>query len=230
MIMTTAISKNFSGEDLDDGLNQAEAFRSLAMRYTKIAANEGIRVIPFLSPEMPLFQQATQEARKNAVNLLEMIVTIHEETLAGGDRAIHSKKLLWRALGKLSLIPGPDVFDVLSDEDVVLIYNENHTALFWNLQFFNFTSLTVEHLFFSQWYEFTKRDLTIQQALQEMAYKVVTGQITGTFNPNIPGHEVEELETQECIRTWMELPVGSVLTKKGNFGGVLMVQKMRVLS
>ena len=36
---------------------EADQFRQLALRYTEIGANEGIRVLPFTAPEMPLFQK-----------------------------------------------------------------------------------------------------------------------------------------------------------------------------
>lgn len=227
--MTGALKKDLPSSDPLNGTGQAEEFRRLALRYSEIGADEGIRVTPFLSPEMPLFQKANYEERKNATEFLRTIVEIHEETIAGGDKAINSKKLIWRALSKLSLVPGPDVFDRLADEDIVLVYHKNQTVLFWNLQFFSFTSATVEQLFFCRWYEFTKRDPEILQRLQEMAIGVTSGKITGNFIPGIPGHEVVEVDTLESIRTWMEIPWGSVLTSKGSLGGVLLVQRMKIL-
>jgi hypothetical protein len=40
---------------------------------------------------------------------------------------------------------------------------------------------------------------------------------------------VEEIDSLECLKTWMELPHGSVLTRNGALGGVLMVQRMKLL-
>ncbi len=227
--MKDAAKKNNHSIDPDWATAEAEIFRELALRYKEIGAKEGIRIIPFLSPEMPLFQKATPEERSKAIGYLTTIVDIHEETLAAGDQTLNTRKLIWRALSKLSLIPGPDIFNHFSDDDVVLIYQENQSALFWNIQFFKYTSLTVEQLFFCTWHEFTKRPAEIHQKLYEMAVNVLSGKITKNFIPGVPGHEVQEIDTLESIRTWMEIPFGSVLTKNGVLGGILIVQKMRVL-
>lgn len=224
----TSVNSNIL-QDFYDDKNELEKFRELALRYADIAKQEGIRIIPFNSPEMPLFQKATIEERKIASESLETIVNIHEETIAAGERAISTRKLIWRALSKYSLVPGPDIFEHFKDEDVVIIYQENQRILFWNLQFFRFTSLTIEQIFFSVWHQMTKRSPEIQVRLQKMAEDLVTGKITGNFVPPVPGHEVEEVDTLECIRTWMELPFGSVLTRKGNLAGILIVQKMKIL-
>lgn len=208
---------------------EAEVFRQLALRYAEIGALEGIRVLPYLSPDMPYFQKASHEQRTRAISYLKTIVDIYEETIAFGDKASSSRKLIWRALSKLSLVPSPDIFEHFKDEDSVIIYNNEQTVIFWSLQFFQYISFTVEQMFFCPWHEFTKRDDEIHKNLYDMAVKIITGQITGNFVPDVPGHEVQEINTLECLRTWMEVPFASVLTKNGSFGGMLIVQKMKIL-
>lgn len=215
--------------DTEWSTGEADVFRELALRYKDIAAKEGIRIIPFQSPDLTLFQQASHDERRQAISYLKTIVDIHEETLAGGDKAVNSRRLIWRALSRLSLVPGPDIFEHFSDDDVVLIYQENQTIIFWNLQFFKYTSLTIEQLFFSRWHEFTERAPEIHQKLIGVVMKILSGEITKNFEPGVPGHEVQEINTLENIRTWMEIPFGSVLTKNGSFGGFLIVQTMRII-
>lgn len=225
--MTDAI-KNAQPSQFE-GDETADTFRKLALRYAEIGEDEGIKIRPFVSPEMPLFQKASTLERKRAVDFLHTIVLIHEETIAAGEKTTNSKRLIWRALGKLSLIPGSDVFENFSDEDIVLIYNDNQTILFWNLQFFKYISLTVEHLFFSPWHMFTTREPEIHNKLYQMALDIISGKIQGNFKPPVPGHEVQEVDTAECLRTWMELPFGSVLTRNGTLGGILIVQRMKII-
>ena len=141
-----------------------------------------------------------------------------------------NSKKIWSALVNHSLVRGPEIFERFTDEDVVIIYQANQTIIFWNLQFFRFTNLTVEQIFFSAWHTVTKRDPEIQKKLYQMAVDVINGKITGTFIPDVPGHEVEELHTENPMRTWMELSWVSVLTRDRAFGGILVVQKMRILN
>lgn len=212
-----------------EGDETADTFRKLALRYVEIGDSEGIKIRPFVSPEMPLFLKADASERRKAISFLQTIVAIHEETLAAGEKTVNSRRLIWRALNKFSLIPGPDVFENFTDEDIVLIYNESQTILFWNIQFFRFVSLTVEHLFFTPWHILTTRSPEIHEKLYQMALDLISGKIQGTFTPPVPAHEVQEVETAECLRTWMELPFGSVLTRNGSFGGVLIVQRMKII-
>jgi PAS domain-containing protein len=215
--------------DPEWGSSEAKRFGRLALRYQEIANAVGIKLHPFRSPEMPLFLKATPEERKTATDFLETIVSIHEETISESEAPINTQQLLWRALRRFSLIPGPDIFSQITNEDVTLIYDESQRAIFWNLQFFKFSSLSVEELFFGHWYKFTKRSPEIQQKLYEMAVNVISGKITGSFIPGVPPHVVEEIDTLECIKTIMEIPYGSVLTNNGKFGGILIVQKMRII-
>ncbi len=227
--MVQSVKMAASDTDSDWDSNEAKRFRTLALRYQEIGAAEGIRINPFRAPDMPLFSKAPPEKRKATTDFLELIVSIHEETIAASEATINSKQLLWRALRRFSLVPDPGIFDLLTDEDVVLIYNDSQNAIFWNLQFFRVSSLTVEEMFFGVWYNFTKRDPTIQQKLYEMAVNVISGKIIGTFKPDVPPHEVHEIDTLECTKTIMDVRLGSVLTKNGSFAGILVVQNMKVI-
>jgi hypothetical protein len=207
-----------------------EKFRTLAIRYQQIGREAGINIRPFLSADLPLFQEATLEQRKIAVDSLEIIVSIHEETIAAGEKAVDFKKLLWRALKRFDLIPGPDLFTRMKDNDeIVIIYNEEQRILFWTLQFFKKTSFTVEQMFFLPWHECTKRPDHIHASMYQLAVGLITGKIQGCFVPDVPAHEVEELNSAERLKTMMSFPLISSLTRDGKFGGFLVVQRMEIL-
>lgn len=227
--MREILKKSSALSHTDQGITDAKRFRDLAHRYQEIAAVAGIKLSPFRSPEMPLFEKAQPEERRKATDFLEHIVSIHEETIAASEAPINTRQLLWRALRRISLVPTPEIFNLITDDDVVIIYNEEQAAVFWNLQFFKFSSLSVEEMFFGVWYKFTRRDPAIQQKLYEMALNIVSGKITGIFKPDVPPHVVEEIDTLECIKTMMDIPYGSVLTKNGTLGGILIVQRMTVI-
>lgn len=220
---------NLPSNKLNSQNNEIIRFKLLAERYQQIAADSGIKLNTFRSSEMPYLSKASPEEIRNATYFLESVVSIHEETIAANEKPVNSRQLLWRALRKLSLIPKPEIFDLIKENDVVVIYDESQKAVFWNLQFFNYASLTVEELFFGHWFTFTKRDQAIHNKLYEMAVNIITGKITGIFSPDVPAHEVEEVDTIECIRTLMEIPHGCVLTKNGQLGGILIVQTMKII-
>lgn len=214
----------------EDDTNSANEFKLLAQRYAEIAAAEAIKVTPFASADIPLFMQASTEQRAQAIEFLRTMVTVLDETLTAGHRAVNSAQLLWRALSRLSLTPGPGVFDRLGEEDgAVVVYSLEQKVLFWNLQFFKNVSLTIEQLLFSAWYEVTERPKEIKDALYNLALKLVNGEITGDFETHVPGHEVKEIGSLECLRTWMEIPWGTTLSQDGKTAGFLIVQRMKLL-
>lgn len=215
--------------DWEGGTGDVKRFYELACRYQEIGAMHGIKIRTFKSPDLPLFHAASPEVRKRATDFLESILSIHEEAIAAKEVPVNSRQLIWRALRKLSLVPGRDVFDSLTDDDVVVMYDGAHKVIFWNLQFFKFISYSIEELFFRSWTEFTRREPEIQQKLIEFATDIVTGKITGTFKIDVSKHRVEEIDSAERVITMMEFPFGSVLTKNGQFGGMLIVQRMEIV-
>jgi PAS domain-containing protein len=208
---------------------EIERFKLLAFRYQEIGASYGIKIYPFRGPDLPYLSKANSDDRNRASDFLDFILSVHEEALAATETLINTRQLLWRALRKYSLVPGREIFDHITDEDVVIIYNEDQKAIFWNLQFFKVSSLSVEELFFGQWFNFTRRDPSIQEKLYRLALDVITGRVEGNFIPDVPPHVVEEIDSIERTRTLMEIPMGSVLTKGGKFGGMLIIQRMKIL-
>lgn len=220
---------NLPLKNSDSQSNEIIRFKELAYRYQEIAAYSGIKMNPFRSSDMPLLSKASPEEIRSATFFLESVVSIHEETIAASESPVNSSQLLWRALRKMSLIPKPEIFDLIKDDHVVIVYDETQKAVFWNLQFFKYASLTVEEMFFGHWFNFTKREEAIHNKLYEMAVNIISGKITGIFSPDVPPHEVQEVDTLECIRTIMDIPHGCVLTKNGQIGGILIVQRMRII-
>lgn len=223
------VAHKFLQENSDSGMSEVEKFRSLALRYQAIGAKEGIKIIPFESPDLPHFQKATPEEKKAAIDFLEVIVNIHEETLAHGEKVSNSKKLLWRALNRFSLVPPSDLFEKFEDKDIIVIYNNDQKVIFWSIQFFNFLSFTVEQLFTIHWYKFTERTPENQAYLYQMAMDVIQGKIKEPFNPHIPPHEVQELNTLENLRTMMDIFLCSPLTRKGQLEGILIGKRMQII-
>lgn len=214
---------------LKEGFDGANEFRSLALRYAEIGAQNGVRITPYLSPEMPLYHAATDDQKRTVIRTLQHIVSIHEEVIAANARPINTKTLIWRALGKLGMTPGRGLMDQLTDDEVVVIYNSDQQAAFWNLQFFNVISFTVEQVFFTPWHECTRRDPIYTKKLIAIVQDVLSGKLNGTWDPQIPVHLVEELNSPGKLTTNMHLKLFSTLTRNGSFAGLLVVQGMEVV-
>lgn len=205
-------------------------FKELSERYVNIGKDVGISIRAFTDNSLPYFHKASTEHQISALELLEFIVKTYEETIMAGENPLNTRTLLWRTLRKLNLSPTVDTFNHITDEDIVLIYDETFKNVFWNIQFFRVSSFTIEQLFFTVWPEMTKRDPKYFEQCLKLCQDVYSGKIRGDIFPDIPEHVVEEIDSPELIKTKMSIPFASTLTMNGNFGGLLVVQRMQIIS
>lgn len=205
-------------------------FKELANRYVEIGKKVGIPIRAYTDEDLPHYHKAATEYQISSLELLEFIVKTYEETLMAGENPLYSSSLLWRAFKRLNVSPTTDAFNYIKDDDIVMIYNESFQTIFWNIQFFKVSSFTIEQLFFIPWPEITRRDPLILEQCMKVCEDVYSEKISGNIFPNIPEHTVEELNSPELIKTKMSIPFASTLKKNGKFGGLMVVQRMRVIA
>jgi hypothetical protein len=112
-------------------------FRSLLEYFVKIAAIEGTSVQPYSSPELLLFQKLDSTRQEETIRLLSRTLEVFDETRAEGYRLKDTPQLLWRCLRRLKMTPKSDVFDRISDTDVVEVYSSEYVGIFRNIQFYD---------------------------------------------------------------------------------------------
>ena len=165
--MQRAASLNIT--DLD------EKFRQMCLDYTELLAEEGTRVRPFRLPTLPFFSKLVLKKRskrsKKSVTRLE----VFEETRGEGFRLKDSPKLIWRSLIKLGWNPPSDIFDKIGDDDVIAIYDTEHTHVFQNLNFFEWMSFSLEELYSTPFYQYARREQWAAEAAYKIAVEVSSG-------------------------------------------------------
>jgi hypothetical protein len=202
-------------------------FRELASLYAEYCEQEGLRVVPFHSAELPVFSALSAARQNEAIHCLTQYVEVFAELRAEKTSLRNSTMLLWRCLRRLGLTPQSDIFDKIGDENVVEIYSLDQRQIFHNLKFWEFISFTIEEVFGSEWWKLTRRDPKISEQLYEFAGKMATGQITVTTAPGIEEHLIEEIRGANPGRMMVNILYMSPLSANGQLAAIMAVNSSR---
>jgi PAS domain-containing protein len=204
-------------------------FRELASLYADYCAQEGLRVVPFRSPELDVFSLLSEERQNEAIRCLTQYVEVFAELHGEKTSLRDSRTLLWRCLRRLGLTPQSDIFDKIGDDHVVEIYTLDQRQIFHNLKFWEFIGFTIEEVFGSEWWKLTRRPDKISEQLYEFGSKMATGQIDGTAVPDIEEHLVEEIRGASPSRMMLKVLYLSPLRSGGQLAAVMAVNSARIV-
>jgi hypothetical protein len=218
--MSTANQTELQRSD-SEGLKSR--FKSLCFRYTDFLNKENVKVRPFKQNSLPLFSALPLAAQSKAISEITAAIEVFEEMQAEKQSLADSPKLIWRGLKKLGWTPRGDVFDKIG-EDVVIIYSAAaQKQVFQNLRFFDFTSFSLEEIYASAWYEYSRREAWAEQALHQAAVDVIVGKEKSTFDPGVGEHLIEEVGTEELLKTLINVRLLSPIMKDEKVVGVFVI-------
>lgn len=164
----------------------AARFRKLALEIRDFGAAFGVVIQPYREESLPLFSRLSEMAKEKALRVLANQRDFFAMAQSEGVRG-DSIQLIWRAFSKLGMSPRPDIFDKITEEDVVEVYHWDFTTSFKNLKFFEYISLSLEEIYCLPWTEqarFSPRQVLF---FLEMNTKLKMGRYRDTFRPRF-GH------------------------------------------
>jgi hypothetical protein len=202
-----------------------ELFRRLLRQECALVAREGITVLPFESEDIPHFRRLTSERQQEVIHQVSETVSVYDELLAESLSLRDNSQLLWRCLRRLKLIPSSDLFDKLTDEDIIVIFAPDQRQIFRNLEFLRHSILTLEELYTTEWYRYTRRDASITQKIRELATDLSTGKKTGTFDPGIEEHVIEQVGSNGPAKLRIKINYVSPVTAAGKIEGIVVLER-----
>ncbi|OFZ18453.1 MAG: hypothetical protein A2X94_00470 [Bdellovibrionales bacterium GWB1_55_8] len=209
--------------------DRVERFRQMSLLYSQMVHEEGILVRPFRSPGLELFANSSPERQLAAIDCLSESLEIFTELRDEGCSLKDTPRLLWRSLNRLRLIPEKDIFDKISDEDVVEIYSLDHRQRFRNLKFFEVCSFSIEDIFAVEWWNVTRRDPEIERKLYDIGQGFVTGKTDKTIEIGIPEHVFEEVNSTELLKCKIQLKYMSPLRTDGRLSAVMVTNRSTIV-
>lgn len=183
-----------------------ERYLALLDRYALYASSAGKQIRRSTAAEgRRLFEKTSPERRAALLARLEVETRIFAEASEAGERLTDSRHLLWRHFRRSGLTPASDLFDKIGETDVVEVYGLDNIHLFQNLNFFDWIGFTLEQIYSETWYALTRRDPKIEKALHAFGARLVSGEIRGTVDPEIPWHLLEEIGTETLYKFYIRI-------------------------
>lgn len=101
-------------------------------------------------------------------------------------------RLTWWALKQFNLRPCSDLFNHLSDEHIIEIYNSDSIQVYRSFNLFQFLSYSVSDLFSHEWWELYTRETEVFDKMLSINDQLLNGTLTGVVKTNYPDHWVQE--------------------------------------
>lgn len=205
-----------------------EEFKWLTQKICALFATEGVRCQAY-RPGAPHFSNLPQAKQDEVLEYLRFYLELCMGQIAAGDRLSDNLSFTWRALKRLGFVPRSDLFNHLTDEDVIEIYNSDNRQLFRNLRFFDHCSYTLEELCTLEWWTLFERDQKITMKLFEAAEKIFRGEITETIIPtDIEPHIIKETQSLECNSVLYQVRCASPLYINRRPEGLICILKINL--
>jgi hypothetical protein len=202
-----------------------DTFRRLSKRHCELVAKEGIQVLPFHDESLFFFGKLSPEKQQQVIHQLSETLSVYEAMRSESISLRDNPQLIWRSMSRSKLTPPGDLFDKITDQDIVVIFAPDQRQLFRNLEFLRHSILTLEELYATEWYRYTQRDPGIVQKLRRLADDIHSGRRTGTFDPEIEEHEIEQLGCQGTSKLRIKISTVAPITSDGKVRGIIVVER-----
>lgn len=101
-------------------------------------------MFPWSAADLPYFSALSEGQRRLVRNDLASYVAICQEALDAGISLKNTGELTKMALNSMGLTPTKEVLSLISDQDVVDVYNCEHQQIFRSFQFFSFAATVLK--------------------------------------------------------------------------------------
>ncbi|MCB0366950.1 MAG: hypothetical protein H6624_02560 [Bdellovibrionaceae bacterium] len=154
----------------------------------------GVQMFPWSAADLPYFSALSEGQRRLVRNDLASYVAICQEALDAGISLKNTGELTKMALNSMGLTPTKEVLSLISDQDVVDVYNCEHQQIFRSFQFFSFCRYSIEELYCRPWPDLIQRkDLDAEKLIFEAITSVLEGSQSLVCHPCRP-HWVYQTE------------------------------------
>lgn len=153
-------------------------------------------IAKFLSHQKPVQKKILISCQQ----FIEFCMSAEKEGINLRD---NNTKLTWWALKQFNLRPHSELFNHLTDEHIVEIYNEDSIQVYRSFNLFQFLSYSVSDIFSHEWWELYRRDNAVFDRMLLLTNQLLDGTLTGIVKTNYPDHWVEEIFSPKKLRAVM---------------------------
>lgn len=206
----------------------AESLRALSYIHQ---TNKQIR--PFVNEQLPYFNPLSEIGKSAVLVNLRLFNQVCEQVVASGESVRDSRVMLWHVLKMLDFIFPSDLFDHITSDHLVEVYDFNNIQIFRNLKFFDMTSYCLEELLCRPWIDlFLREDHSQIAKITEILMKMYSGEITGVISlKEIGFNRIVETDSPFRIRADILIHFGApILNKAKQVVGYIAIESAELVS
>jgi len=227
--MPILLNESSGNAPVSESLSQ---FRLQCLSYAEHLKEAGVTILPYQDESLPLFSALPLEAQVKARAAIQADLSIFDSIKNEGSKLRDSSMHVWRFLRSSELTPESDIFDKITDDDVVEVYladEHGQRQIFRNLKFLECVSLTVEQLYGMDWRVSTQREPQYEKAIFDAAMSIMTGEVPGTLPLQIAPHYVQELNSPGLFTLLITMKYLSPIRYHGRVVGALVINHSQVV-
>lgn len=202
-------------QSLENGRGTAQypdRYRAALHAFCRIARDCGYSIEPFSNGQESRFLSYPAEQQATLVHRLESQLKIYRSCLERGlNLGKGGSKLAWWAIRDLKFRPLSDVFSLITDEDVIEIYDLNHVQVFRSFNFLGAVSYSLDEILTHEWRELYIRDENVTQYMVSTLESVLRSDEPKTVSRLFPRHSLSERFSLRKINAELESKVLSPL-------------------
>jgi hypothetical protein len=196
---------------------------------------EGVSVRAFFDPSLPVFSKYETKLQDQIIHGITADLEIFESMINEGHSLRDTPKLVWRYMHKLGIVPQSDIFDKITDDDIVEVYlvaDGAQRQVFRNLKFLECVSFTIDQIFGADWRVTTTRDEKAAAKIFEMAIAIMTEKVTNTLAVDslIERHIVQEVDSPELFTILVQMKYMSPVKQNGKVAGAFVINHSEVIA
>nr|BDT28462.1 hypothetical protein BHI3_19280 [Bacteriovorax sp. HI3] len=218
-------AKEFISEISPERCEEVE-FRRLALEFAEALSFYNIKVTPYRAHAKMHFNKCSLKKKREVIAYLDLNISLIKECIRAGETP-SNKTLLWRLLQKTRLVPDDEIFDKISDGDLVEVYFTDHTPMFRSLEFYRDFTFTVDEALCLRWYQLCKRDFVITLKFMKFIFLGLRGNNPKTQVIPIGEHYLDEKNTERKLRFLVHNKYLSGLMKNGSIHAGICVTRVR---
>lgn len=200
-------------------------FKDLSEELCFLMEKEGWSVRPYNQESLPFFQQLDNEKQCEAIDLLQQYLDVSKKVYQHGKSLKDKSFCMDIALQYYDYQVSPSIYEqVVASDKIVEFYRADQTQFYRSLNFFEFTSYTIEDLYCRQWLHLYQRP----EALTQKIYQAATSFKDGEMSPPVmveDAHVLIERLSLERLQVKMSELFLAPLYQKTRFVGVAAVSR-----
>jgi hypothetical protein len=211
-----------------DSTDSEVEFKILTERFCALAEPYGYNIRPYLAADLPLFHVLDKERQKIILGHFRDYVEVASAISASGQDIADTPLFVLRMIKRLGIEVSSDLFDKMTSESIVEIYDLRNIQIFRNLNFFAISSYTLEELLVREWWQLYAREDLINREIFLWASRVLKGETKNTVSPSIPRHTLIEKESLCKFEMYVDIDYFSPATLNDNPAGIVCIERAEV--